>query len=251
MPERIPKYIALHQKLRTAILSHQYFPGTLLPSEQELMAKYSVSRTTVRRVMAMLKEESLVEIRQGRGTMVKSVPLSDTTNDPFRVKTSSFVSSRFTTDGPHTSSIQGSVIDRLPADGEVADALCLEPGTEVYRLQRMKMVDGTVFAMATSYVRQDMAPNLEQFSGQIFYLYRFLSEHYGIEYETGSELISVEKAKFVESRLLNIGIGEPVLVSRRTVRFHGVPFEYGVSLSRADLTEIVIESENPMPTTYY
>lgn len=61
---------ALAQAIRQAILSGQYAPGEMLPSERELMAGHELSRTTVRRAVDLLVEEGRVVRRAGSGSFV-------------------------------------------------------------------------------------------------------------------------------------------------------------------------------------
>jgi GntR family transcriptional regulator len=57
--------------LRRKIESGEYQPGRRIPSEKEIMDLTGVARTTVRRAVAVLREEGLVITTPGRGTHVK------------------------------------------------------------------------------------------------------------------------------------------------------------------------------------
>lgn len=59
--------------LREQISAGRYDPKVSLPSEEALCAEYGVSRITVRRALADLEREGVVERRQGKGTYVKAV----------------------------------------------------------------------------------------------------------------------------------------------------------------------------------
>ncbi|NNN33154.1 GntR family transcriptional regulator [Streptomyces sp. S3(2020)] len=67
---------ALYQQvaaaIREAILSGEYEPGAPLPSEAQLMARYQVSRPTVRNAVAALRAEGLIDVRHGKGSFVRS-----------------------------------------------------------------------------------------------------------------------------------------------------------------------------------
>lgn len=52
--------------------------GQLLPSESELSGDYGASRATVRRALEALRDEGLIESRQGLGWLVTSDPLRQT-----------------------------------------------------------------------------------------------------------------------------------------------------------------------------
>lgn len=65
------KYKALRDWIIEAIESGRFAHGTVLPSENMLCDKFTVSRQTVRNAMAELKAEGYVERHKGKGTFVK------------------------------------------------------------------------------------------------------------------------------------------------------------------------------------
>ena len=65
----------LYEDLRTEILERRLLPGMLLPSENELCERYSISRPTVRRVQEKLCAQNLIEKRPGIGTFVRDMSM--------------------------------------------------------------------------------------------------------------------------------------------------------------------------------
>lgn len=67
---------ALYQQvaaaIREAILSGEFAPDSLLPSESQLINRYGVSRPTVRNAIAALRAEGLIDVRHGKGSFVRS-----------------------------------------------------------------------------------------------------------------------------------------------------------------------------------
>ena len=63
-----PKYFTLMEELKEEIVSGQIQPGEKLPSENQLTEKYSLSRHTVRKAIALLEREGYVEAYHGKGT---------------------------------------------------------------------------------------------------------------------------------------------------------------------------------------
>jgi GntR family transcriptional regulator len=61
-------------RLRQEIKQGRYAPGSILPAEPELAAKFGASRSLVNRAMQVLAAEGLVRPRQGRGTVVTWIP---------------------------------------------------------------------------------------------------------------------------------------------------------------------------------
>ncbi|BBH17458.1 transcriptional regulator [Nocardioides baekrokdamisoli] len=68
MSERLSKEVA--DALLARISTGEFPPGSRLPSEQELMAEYTVGRNTVREAMQGLRALGLVEIRPRLGARV-------------------------------------------------------------------------------------------------------------------------------------------------------------------------------------
>jgi GntR family transcriptional regulator len=67
-PRGIPLYVQLRELIREEIRQAQWAPDQPLPSEAELQARYSLSRSTVRRALADLTQEGLLVRFPGRGT---------------------------------------------------------------------------------------------------------------------------------------------------------------------------------------
>ena len=62
------KYYRLMEYLRDEMLSGRIMPGEKIPSENELASKFSLSRHTVRKSIALLVNEGLLYTEHGRGT---------------------------------------------------------------------------------------------------------------------------------------------------------------------------------------
>jgi DNA-binding FadR family transcriptional regulator len=65
------------ESLGAGIRDGQLKPGDKLPTEQEIMARFDVSRTVVREALSRLQASSLVETRHGIGTFVMEQPASN------------------------------------------------------------------------------------------------------------------------------------------------------------------------------
>lgn len=68
-PESLAQQVS--QRLLASIQAGEFSPGDKLPSENELAKEYGVSRTIVREALAALKNDDILEARQGKGIMVK------------------------------------------------------------------------------------------------------------------------------------------------------------------------------------
>lgn len=59
------------EQLRERILSGDWKPGEMLPSERELSRIFGVTRVSLREALRILEQESLIETRHGEGSRVK------------------------------------------------------------------------------------------------------------------------------------------------------------------------------------
>ncbi|RDU23723.1 GntR family transcriptional regulator [Anaerosacchariphilus polymeriproducens] len=66
------KHVKVYDRLYSMIKDGTFPPGTQLPSEPELALQMNVSRMTLRRSLALLQEDNLVQNIQGKGNFVKS-----------------------------------------------------------------------------------------------------------------------------------------------------------------------------------
>jgi GntR family transcriptional regulator len=69
--KNIPLYLKVKDSLVEKIEKKIWPPNTLIPTEQELMEQFSVSRTTIREAVNLLVQDGLLEKTQGKGTIVK------------------------------------------------------------------------------------------------------------------------------------------------------------------------------------
>jgi GntR family transcriptional regulator of arabinose operon len=65
-----PKHSQIYAQLRQSLIGQQYSSGDKLPSDNELVEQYGVSRPTIARALSQLEREGLVERRAGSGTFV-------------------------------------------------------------------------------------------------------------------------------------------------------------------------------------
>ncbi len=80
MPRNAPKtplYVKIYYHLRDQIRDGKYPAGTFLPSEKEICAQFSASRTTVRLALGRLDQDGLIRTVPGKGREAV-MPSSDT-----------------------------------------------------------------------------------------------------------------------------------------------------------------------------
>src|SRR6476659_66204 len=66
----LPRYYQLKEIIRERIVTGEWEPGSLIPSERELCERYGISRMTARQAITELVNEGLFYREQGKGTFV-------------------------------------------------------------------------------------------------------------------------------------------------------------------------------------
>ncbi|MEO3855613.1 GntR family transcriptional regulator [Acrocarpospora sp. B8E8] len=68
-----PKYVQIVSAIRRKIADGTYPPGSLLPSETQLVREFGVSRPTVVRALQVLQLRGTIDREHGKGSYVKAV----------------------------------------------------------------------------------------------------------------------------------------------------------------------------------
>src|SRR6516162_6659761 len=109
--------------------------GEQLPTEDSLIARFGVSRITVRRAIQNLVNRGLVEIRRGKGTFVAAPKITQELTE-----LSGFVEDMHAAGRKPTARVLGRQI--VPANATVAAQLALTRGERVVRIRRVRLADG-------------------------------------------------------------------------------------------------------------
>ena len=88
--------------------------------------------------------------------------------------------------------------------------------------------------------RRCIVSGREQYTEQFWDLYPFLVRNYNVDYQGCTEYLSAAAADLVDSQILHISPGTPLLNSRRIAACNLGPLEYAVLRIRTDLMELCI-----------
>lgn len=200
--ETSPLYVRLKRALRDEIATSMQ-PGDAIPSEQELIRDYGVSRTTVRLALAALASEGLIVRHQGRGSFVaeakSTVPHTYGLIPEGRALPGCRANSRL---------ISHDVID---ADTHVSGSLRLELGAPVHRVRWAESSDESPRSYRVSYLPAGCFPGLDPKQSTIGGLRESLAASMG-HTSIGEETFEVVLADPFRSNLLNVAEGSPLLL---------------------------------------
>lgn len=231
-------YRALKNDIHT-----RYQIGSFLPPERELMKHYNASRTTIRRAVALLQQDGMVEVAQGRGTQVLA-DHSATAEDMLLFHNVCDVTAGLISSELHPVTTHGCVVEQVPAPPEIAAEMNLPGGAPVYRMDRIIKANGKPFAFFRNYYPCDLMPGLDAFSGNekvLFNMYSFFERQYHVYFESGEERITAQAASLVDAQLLQVPIGAPLLeMRRRAISTTHVVMDVSRRLLRPEMLAIVV-----------
>ncbi len=203
----IPLYLQTAEAIQHGLEGLPPESDGLLPGEKELCAAIGVSRPTLRQAIAHLTTQGLIYTRQGVGTFRAPPAVSR----PARL-TSLFADLAARGMDPSTRVL---VIDRVPADAEIARELHIPKGTMLEHIERLRLANGQPVGVMSGLIclhgSQPISPERLEGEG----LYSVLRRDYGIELTMGAQRISCRMATRSEEELLEVPRKSPVLVVRR------------------------------------
>lgn len=195
--------------LRSAIADGRYPVGSALPSDAELAAAYDASRGTVRQAVSALLAEGMIGSRQGARRMV----LTTTPSQSF-TELRSFA--QWAASGGHAAG--GLVLESAweAAGGDIAARLQVPTGARVFRVLRVRTLDGDPVLLERAVYAGWIGTAVEELPPDCVSVTRRLHEATGLVFTHGEHHIDALAAGTLEARHLELRRGSPLLRVRRT-----------------------------------
>lgn len=201
-----------------------------MPSEEELVQAYGVSRGTVRQAVARLAEEGLVERLRGRGTFA----VDPDHLDRFLGVGSLAITLRSL--GVAESSVVRAQ-DIRPA-GDAGDPLGIPRDEQVVYVERLRLGDGEPLALDRSWLPASIASELLEADLTSGSLYTALARHCGVTVTGGREHVRPIAGSPEEHSLLRLPSHEALLLMDRVAVAGDEAVEYRRTLLRGDRYEL-------------
>lgn len=225
----------IHEQLRKDILGGAIKPGGMLPPEHALAERFAVNRHTVRRAIAHLAEQGLVETRQGSGTYVPEAVMDYAVKKRTRFSEAVSAQSRVPTLRVIASSTKA-------ATDSAAKALGLRRGARLICIRTLGEADGTALSLADHYFAAGRFPNLAQTVERTGSISLALKE-FGIEdFSRTSTRVTARLPVRADAELLQQPPQRPVLLCESVnATPDGKPLEYGRTQFAGDRLQLVFE----------
>ena len=225
-----PKYARLSSAIKIAIAENSLPQGAFIPSERVLAKGLGYSRITVRKAIDELVKTGILIRRHGTKTTVayrfeKKISNLAGFSEDLRLRGME----------PGAQVISAEIT--IPADVE-RDALSLNNGELVVKLQRIRLADNKPIAIEIAVIPQRIlnSPNLVGES-----LYTTL-EQLGALPVRGIQKISAALMNASEAKLLNANVGAPMLIIERCcLTSGGEPVELTTTRYKAGVYDFVTD----------
>lgn len=184
--------------------------GTLLPSERELGDWFGASRNVVREALAVLRDEGLVERRQGVGTLVVRPKYGH------GLDRLTGLAEELDGHGEVVNEVRAA--EAVAAPPAVAQRLGLGAGEEVVHIERLRRLDGVPLSLDSTYLTADVGiPVLDRdLAGRD--LFALLEETTGKRLGRAEVVVHAVSAGPDTAALLDIAPGTAVLAIDRLTR---------------------------------
>jgi GntR family transcriptional regulator len=222
-------YIRLIRRIEADIATGRLTPGERLAPERELVERWDVARNTLRKALVDLASRGLIEARERLGWYVRDRGVTiETISGPqgltdWAVLHGLAVSSR----------VCGARV--RPADEAEARALRIPLNSDVFELERVRMVESEALSLDLSVLVARLIPVLKGIDFAERSLYRTLRTAAGVEPSRAECLLHASVTTERTAELLGVAAGDPILELTETVfDQYGEPFEYATHLNRGD-----------------
>jgi len=201
-----PKYAQVVAEIKRRIEEGDYPPGSLLPSEHQLVQDFGVSRPTIVKALSALRQENWIETQQGRGSFVRGRPaLAQAERTRPAQNVLELPEAQLAGD-----LVQAGVKLAPP---HVAALLGLETGAKAFLRQRVLSEDDEPAELASAWLPLEMASGTDLASPNLLdeSIRHHLQARKRVRFDHAVERISARRPTGEEAALLHVSPDVPVL----------------------------------------
>jgi len=231
--DRMPLYAQVEASLEAKVAKGGLQPGDQLPSEDELVRDFSVSRTTVRSAIQSLVRRGIVEIRRGIGTYVAHPRIiQELTSLTGFVEDMEAIG--------RTASARLLDWQEVQADATVARHLDLPLGALVVRIRRIRLSEKRPVSYDDTYLPADLGARVVTDDLEVLPIFTLLEEKYDTPLLEARYELEATVADHDTARALAIAVGSPIfLIERTSYATDGRPVDYERLHYRGDQVRFV------------
>jgi GntR family transcriptional regulator len=208
-PEDVPLHAVIRAHLLNEIESGRLRPGDQIPTEPELITRYEVSRTTVRRALRDLETRGLIDRQPGRGSFVREPRL-----EPRLDRLTGFVEDMEALG--LSASAKVITIEHVAAPRLPAERLKIPIGSPTVHIERIRLANSQPVSFDDSYFPDPLGSKVAAENLEVEPFYSILEQKYGMALSQADYVMAAAVTDTRTAKLLDTEPGAPVLLMERT-----------------------------------
>lgn len=226
----IQLHYQLANELRSYIKAGKWKLGELFPTDREIMERYGVSGTTVRRAIKQLVKEDWIERIPGKGTFIKREPLKEELGN----LTGFFEEVRSRGMKPHAKLLSAGLMQLESSLLEAFPELQDWPDQEIVVFRKVHLIEDEPIAFVTSFWKKEYGQQLLAHDLEHTGLYEIAQQQFGLQLTEADQDIYAGTPKKEEQEQLQLPDGAPVLLMDRKAYANDLIVEFSHTVYRAD-----------------
>ena len=222
------KYKEVSSIIENSILKGKYDDTKKLPTEEELMNEFNVSRNTIRKAIEILSGRGLVYQVQGSGNFLREVSKSG----HVKIGNMRGISKDFGKSKIKTKVLK---LELVEATKEIAEKMKCEEGTKLYFVNRVRYSDGNPICVEACYYNKDLIPYINKEIAEKS-IYKYITEDLKLTIGFADKSIYCDKLNKEQAEILQLEEGDPSLIIDEVV-FLGNGYIF-------DLSQVVYNYKN-------
>ncbi|MBL1228334.1 trehalose operon repressor [Enterococcus sp. BWB1-3] len=222
------KFNEIFLDLEKKILADEYPAHSLLPSENQLIQIYGVSRETIRKALNLLLNAGYIQKKQGKGSIVLDLnrfdfPIAGLTSykelkEAQRIPSETIVR----------------VLEEVPVTEKLNEKTGWPVGDPVWKLIRQRKIDGEVVILDKDYLLKSVIPDLPEDRAEDS-IYDYFENDLSLDISYAQKEITAEPVTQEMQELMTLHGDSHVVVVRSLVYLENTNcFEYTESIHRLD-----------------
>jgi GntR family trehalose operon transcriptional repressor len=190
------KYLNIYNEIISKIENNEFGANTKLPSENEMIREYNVSRDTIRKALNLLEQNGYIQKLQGKGSFILDInklnfPVSGLTSFKELTKKMNVKCRTYLKE-----------LEKIPADSYLKTQLDLSDNEEVWKVIRLREIDGKKIILDKDFFNTKYVPSLSKKICEDS-IYDYLENQVGLKISFAKKEITVQQASAEDKKYLD------------------------------------------------
>lgn len=232
-----PLHYQLKTDLRNSIKNGEWATGDLFPTDKELMQKYGLSSTTVRRAVSELAQEGWLVRGRGKGTFVRGEAVEESLGR----LTGFFEEMALQGLRPSADILELAAVTLTPKEVANQPRLTVFGQSELYLIKKIQKIEHTPIVYVLSYWPYAYGTKIAEFDLTKEGIYQVVDRELKLVLTRAVQTISAGVASKEIAGFLGVSAGFPVMIMERVTYAGDEPVECSYNVYRSDQYKFKIE----------